>query len=82
MKLNLNNKVTLVTGGSKGIGKHISLALKQEGANVYVLARPSSELEDLKKDHIKTIECDFKNEEEIKRCMKTILHEELFSCIF
>ena len=76
MKLNLNNKVTLVTGGSKGIGKHISLALKQEGANVYVLARPSSELEDLKKDRIKTIGCDFKNEEEIKRCMKTILQEE------
>jgi NAD(P)-dependent dehydrogenase (short-subunit alcohol dehydrogenase family) len=35
----LNNKVAVVTGGNRGIGKAISLTLANEGATVVILAR-------------------------------------------
>lgn len=38
MDLNLKNKIALVTGGSRGIGKKIAEALANEGANVVVTA--------------------------------------------
>ena len=34
MDLHLNNKNAIVTGGSKGIGKGIDMALAKEGCNV------------------------------------------------
>ncbi len=34
---NLKGKIAIVTGGSSGIGKAISLALAQQGASVYIL---------------------------------------------
>ena len=33
----LENKTVLVTGGSRGIGRAIALAMAEEGANVAVL---------------------------------------------
>ena len=36
---NLNNKVALITGGSKGIGYGIAYALMQQGVNVAVTSR-------------------------------------------
>lgn len=38
-QLNLNGKVAIVTGASKGIGKYIALALAQQGAEVVVSSR-------------------------------------------
>jgi UDP-N-acetylglucosamine:LPS N-acetylglucosamine transferase len=40
---NLNGKTALVTGGSQGIGKAISLALAEYGANVVVNYRSGKE---------------------------------------
>ena len=43
--MDLQNKVAIVTGGSKGIGRAIALALAKEGANVAISARGKDFLE-------------------------------------
>ena len=45
MDLQLNGKTALVTGGSEGIGKGITLALAKEGVDVAICARRKESLE-------------------------------------
>ena len=45
MDLGLNDKVALVTGGSKGIGRACAGRLAQEGCDVLIVARTASDLE-------------------------------------
>lgn len=44
--MTLQNKIALVTGASRGIGRSIALALAREGARVVLAARSTRELED------------------------------------
>ena len=46
MELRLQGKVAIITGGSKGIGKTVALALAQEGVDVSICARGIEALEE------------------------------------
>ena len=45
MKLSLEGKIAIVTGGSKGIGRATAWALAEEGVNVAICARGMKDLE-------------------------------------
>jgi 3-oxoacyl-[acyl-carrier protein] reductase len=48
--MDLKNKVAVVTGAGKGIGRVTALALAKEGANVVVASRTMSDLQSLAKE--------------------------------
>lgn len=49
-KFNLNGKIALVTGASKGIGKSIAQALGQKGAKVVISSRKQDALDEVAKE--------------------------------
>ena len=72
MNYNLKNKVILITGASKGIGKSISTKLAQNGAKVVLLSRSIKELkkvhEELKSAGLQSIykQTDVSNIDDLK----------------
>ena len=65
MNLKLENKVAIITGASRGIGKSISSKLLSYGCKVVLLSRKLEDLEkvknDFKSENIKCFECDITN---------------------
>ena len=77
-KINLKNKIALVTGAGKGIGKACSIALAEAGAKVIILSRTKSDLIKVSKIIKKTkgsskaFVCDVTNTENFKKVLKKI----------
>ena len=68
--INLKNKVAVVTGATKGIGRATAIALHQVGANIIAIGRNQSELNTLRKKlktKIKIFSCDVNDYEKIKK---------------
>ena len=49
-KFSLKNKTALITGSSRGLGKAIALAFAGAGADVVLVSRSKSALENVKKE--------------------------------
>ena len=77
MNLRLKDKVILVTGGSKGIGREITKTLIKEKAIVYCLARKSMELDSIKLKYSgNIIDCDATKIEQVNDSLKYITKKE------
>jgi len=48
-KYNLKNKVALVTGAGKGLGKACAIALAEAGANLVIISRTQKDLNQVSK---------------------------------
>lgn len=75
--MNLNNKVTIITGGAKGLGKALACELLRFGAFVILIDKNKTALKEFfavqKNDKIKCYFADVSDEEEIKNVSNEIL---------
>lgn len=82
METGLSGKVALITGGSQGIGKKISLALAHEGVNVGICARDKKNLATAAKDitdtsnvDVAAVQADCMNAEQIKVMVASVTEQ-------
>jgi 3-oxoacyl-[acyl-carrier protein] reductase len=77
--MRLSNKVCLVTGASRGIGRASALALAQEGATIAAVARTKGDLDELtraieaKGGRAKSIVCDATSSSDVRSSVKQTL---------
>ena len=81
MKFNLTNKRALVTGGGSGIGKAISIALAEQGADVHILevnkipAKETAAEIKAKGGMAQAHACDVSNQKEVIKTINSIAAE-------
>jgi NAD(P)-dependent dehydrogenase (short-subunit alcohol dehydrogenase family) len=68
---NLNGKVALVTGASRGVGKGIALELVAAGATVYITGRSVEEMQYISGSGV-AIECDHRDDEHVRFAFQRI----------
>lgn len=79
--MRLREKIAIVTGGGRGIGRAIALAFAREGAHVAVSSRTESEINQVKNEILSTgqkvlaIVADVSKEEDVTRMVQRVLDE-------
>ena len=71
--INLKNKIVLITGATKGIGRSTAIAMHEVGASIVAVGRSTKDLNSLKKklkNRIKCVECDVNNYKKISMIIK------------
>ena len=77
-KTEVKNKIALVTGAGKGLGKACSIALSEAGANLIILSRTKNDLVKVEKKIIKlnrkcrSIVCDVTDYKDVKKTFSKI----------
>lgn len=79
--IDLQNKVVLITGGSRGLGLVLAREFAAENAKIAICARDSEELENAKRDletrgaNVLTMPCDVTNKADIKQFVDAVRAE-------
>lgn len=71
----LNNKVALVTGASRGVGKGIAVELASAGATVYITGRTAEDLRYLSEKG-SPIACDHRDDQQVESAFKRVIDEQ------
>ncbi|GAB4063078.1 SDR family NAD(P)-dependent oxidoreductase [Uliginosibacterium sediminicola] len=75
----MNKQIALVTGASSGTGRHIAIALAQDGCDVAILGRRSQELEETARQitqagaRVLILNADLRDEAAVKQAMASLL---------
>jgi NAD(P)-dependent dehydrogenase (short-subunit alcohol dehydrogenase family) len=75
----LADKIAIVTGAGRGIGRAIALTFARQGASVVIISRTESELEETKyliessRGNVLSIQADVSSEEEVEKMRQAVL---------
>ena len=74
----LKGKVAVVTGGSRGIGRHIAMGLHQAGAFVAITGRNAETIGEAAErvgNHCRALVCDQRDPDAIRRMSETVIED-------
>lgn len=74
--MHLNNKIILVTGASRGIGRAIAIALKKSGAIVYGTGTSETSITPLENEGVKPVVLDVRDRDAVFSAIENIIAEE------
>ena len=79
--MRLDNKVAVITGGGRGIGRAVALGFAEEGAKVVIAARTESEINQVHEEIIQrsgqamALVCDVTDEDQVRHIVDKTLDE-------